>query len=208
MKLLAFPLAAALAVAFAPKAQAQFGVKAGVNAAEISGSDGQSSSYKTFYHVGVFYQIKLVGPLSIQPEIQYSLQGGNLKDAYSDYDTKLHYFALPVLAKVTLGPVFVEAGPQFGVLVNATQNGKVQVTGTNGNPSTGQADNQTATDQYKRADFSLAAGAGLKFGSLTLGGRFVAGLNDINDAKTLTGTNDPRLQNRVFQAYAAIQFGK
>lgn len=208
MKLLAFPLAAALAVAFAPKAHAQLGVKAGINAAEIAGSDGQSSSYKTFYHVGVFYQIKIIGPLSIQPEVQYSLQGGNLKDAYSDYDTKLHYFALPVLAKLSFGPVFVEAGPQFGALVNATQNGKVRVTSTNGNPSTGQADNQSVTDQYKRADFSLAAGAGLRFSSFSLGVRYVAGLNDINDAKNLTGLNDAKLQNRVFQAYAAIQFGK
>jgi hypothetical protein len=36
----------------------------------------------------------------------------------------------------------------------------------------------------------------------------VAGLNDINDVKNLSGVNDPRLKNRVFQLYAAIQFGK
>ena len=64
------------------------------------------------------------------------------------------------------------------------------------------------TDRYKRTDFDLAAGAGLKLGNLSLGGRFVAGLNDINDAKNLTGVNDPRLQNRVFQVYAGLQFGK
>ncbi len=207
MKLLAFPLAAALAVAFAPKAQAQFGVKGGVNFAEMTGRNGEDASYKTFYHVGVLYEAKILGPLSIQPEIQYSVQGGNLKGAFTDYDTKLHYFTVPVLAKLTLGPVFVEAGPQFGVLVNATQNGKVQLNGTSGSASYGQV-NQTAMDQYKRGDFSLAAGAGLKFSALSLGVRYVAGLNDINDARNLTGINDPRLQNRVFQAYAAIQFGK
>lgn len=207
MKLLAFPLAAALAVAFAPKAQAQFGVKGGVNFAEMTGRNGESSSYKTFYHVGVLYEARILGPLSIQPEIQYSVQGGNLKGAFTDYDTKLHYFTVPVLAKLTLGPVFVEAGPQFGVLVNATQNGKVQLSGTSGSASYGQVD-QTATDQYKRGDFSLAAGAGLRFSALSLGVRYVAGLNDINDARNLSGINDPRLQNRVFQAYAAVQFGK
>ena len=212
MKLLAFPLAAALAVAFAPKAQAQFGVKAGINAAEMTGRDGEASSYKTYYHVGLIFQGNIVGPLSIQPEIQYSQQGGNLKGTFTggvtDYDTKLHYFTVPVLLKLTLGPVFVEAGPQFGVLVNATQNGQVQFSSASGSASYGQADNQTVTDRYKRTDFSVAGGAGLKFGSLTLGARLVAGLSDINDAKNLTGINDPRLQNRVFQAYAGIQFGK
>jgi len=208
MKFLAFPLAAALAVAFAPKAHAQFGVKAGLNAAEMHGRDGESSSYKTFYHIGLIFQGTIAGPLSIQPEIQYSQQGGNLKGAFTDYDTKLHYFTVPVLLKLTLGPVFVEAGPQFGLLVDATRNGQVEISGTNGSVAYGHVDGQSVTDQYKKTDISVAGGAGLKLGSLTLGARLVAGLNDINDAKSLTGINDPRLQNRVFQAYAGIQFGK
>lgn len=198
MKALVFSLASLLTLALAPKAHAQFGVKGGVNFAELQGRSGEDASYKTFYHIGVLYQANILGPLSIQPEIQYSQQGGSLKGAFTDYDTKLHYFTVPVLAKVTLGPIFVEAGPQFGFLVNATQSGNVQVTSNNG----------STTDQYKRTDFSLAAGAGLKFSALSIGGRFVAGLNDINDVKNLTGVNDPRLQNRVFQLYASIQFGK
>lgn len=198
MKALVFSLASLLTLALAPKAHAQFGVKGGVNFAELQGRSGEDASYKTYYHIGVLYQANILGPLSIQPEIQYSQQGGSLKGAFTDYDTKLHYFTVPVLAKVTLGPIFVEAGPQFGFLVNATQSGNVQVTSNNG----------STTDQYKRTDFSLAAGAGLKFSALSIGGRFVAGLNDINDVKNLTGVNDPRLQNRVFQLYASIQFGK
>ena len=208
MKLLTFSLAAALAVAFAPKAHAQFGVKAGLNAAEMHGRDGESSSYKTFYHIGLIFQGEIAGPLSIQPEIQYSQQGGNLKGAFTDYDTKLHYFTVPVLLKLTLGPVFVEAGPQFCLLVDATRDGQVEISGTNGSVAYGHVDGQSVTDQYKKTDISVAGGAGLKLGNLTLGGRLVAGLNDINDARNLTGINDPKLQNRMFQAYAGIQFGK
>jgi hypothetical protein len=191
----------------APQAHAQFGVKGGLNFAQLQGRDGEDASYKTFYHVGLLYQINLIGPLAIQPEVQYSVQGGNLKGAFTDYKTKMHYFTVPVLAKVTLGPVFVEAGPQFGYLVSANQEGKVQINSTNGSASYGQV-SQSATDQYKRADFSLAAGAGLKFSALSIGARYVAGLNDINDVRNLSGVNDPRLKNRVFQLYAAIQFGK
>ncbi|MGI4867024.1 MAG: porin family protein [Janthinobacterium lividum] len=208
MKALALPAVALLTLALAPKAHAQFGIKGGINVAELQGRSGEDATYKTFYHVGILYQAHLLGPLSIQPEVQYSVQGGGLKGAFTDYDTKLHYFTVPILAKITVGPVFIEAGPQFGYLVSANQDGKVQISSTNGNPGYGQVNDQSATDQYKRAEFSLAAGAGLKFSALSIGGRFVAGLNDINDAKNLSGINDPRLQNRVFQIYAAIQFGK
>jgi len=83
----------------------------------------------------------------------------------------------------------------------------VQISNTNGSASYGQVD-QSSTGNYKRGDFSLAAGAGLKFSGLSLGARYVAGLNDINDVRNLSGVNDPKLQNRVFQLYAAIQFGK
>ena len=207
MKALVLPVAALLTLAFAPKAHAQFGVKGGLNFAELQGRDGEDASYKTFYHVGILYQANILGPLSIQPELQYSVQGSDLKGAFTDYKTKLHYFTVPVLAKVTLGPIFVEAGPQFGYLVSANDEGKVQISNTNGSASYGQV-NQSSTGNYKRGDFSLAAGAGLKFSALSIGARYVAGLNDINDVKNLSGVNDPKLQNRVFQLYAAIQFGK
>lgn len=200
-------LAGAVSLLAAPRAHAQFGVKGGVNFAELQGRDGESASYKTFYHVGVLYQWNLIGPLAIQPEVQYSVQGSGLKGAFTDYKTKLHYFTVPVLAKASLGPVFVEAGPQFGYLVHANQDGKIQITNTNGSASYDQV-SQTATNQYKGFDFSLAAGAGVRYSNLSLGARYVAGLTDINDAKNLTGINDPRLKNRVWQLYAAVQFGR
>jgi hypothetical protein len=197
-----------LSLCFAPMAQAQLGVKGGLNVAELTGREGESSSYKAFYHVGVFYQANILGPLSIQPEVQYSLQGGTLKSAVANYDNKLHYLTVPILAKLTLGPVFVEAGPQFGVLLSANQSGNMQVGLTqDGQPAYGN-ESRPATNSFKRGDFSVVGGVGLKLASnFSLGGRLVAGLNDINDAKNLSGINDPRLQNRVFQVYAAFQLG-
>lgn len=197
-----------LSLFFVPRAHAQFGVKGGLNVAELTGRDGESASYKAFYHVGVFYQASLIGPLSIQPEVQYSVAGGNLKSAVANYDTQLHYFTVPVLAKLTLGPVFVEAGPQYGVLVSANQSGKLQVDlAPDGTPAYGNV-SRPATGSFKRNDFSVVGGVGLKLASgFSLGGRLVAGLNDINDVKNLSGINDPRLQNRVFQVYAAFQLG-
>src|SRR5919112_1049982 len=90
-----------LSVFFVPLAQAQFGVKGGLNVAELTGREGESSTYKAFYHAGIFYEAKLLGPLAIQPEVQYSVAGGNLKSAFTDYDSKLQYLTVPVLAKAT-----------------------------------------------------------------------------------------------------------
>lgn len=197
-----------LSVLMVPLAQAQFGVKGGLNVAELTGREGESASYKAFYHVGVFYQANLLGPISIQPEVQYSVAGGSLKSAFTNYDSELRYLTVPVLAKVTLGPVFVEAGPQFGVLLSANQSGKIQIDlAEDGTPAYGNV-SRPATGSFKRGDFSVVGGVGLKLASgFSLGGRLVAGLNDINDVKNLSGINDPRLQNRVFQLYAAFQFG-
>ena len=192
-------------------AHAQLGVKVGVSEAVLNGENlSASTSYKTTYHAGIFYEARLIGPLSVQPELLYSLQGGSIKGQFENFDTKLHYFTVPVLAKVTVGPVFVEAGPQFSFLLNARKDGILPVIGPSSSSSsiiTYENYAYDATSNFKRGDFSLCAGAGLKFGPLLLGARFNAGLNNVNDASILTGVNDARLKNRVFQGYVALQLG-
>ncbi|RSK31101.1 porin family protein [Hymenobacter metallilatus] len=177
----------------AAAAHAQFGIKAGLNAAVLDGENLGSTStrYKTYYHAGLLYEAKVLGPVTIQPELLYSLQGSSFRTAIGNYDAKLHYLNLPVLAKVTVGPVFVEAGPQLGFMVSRQDDNVV-----GGNSSY----------TFKRTDFTLAAGGGLKLGNLLLGARFNAGLNDINDTRNLSGPNDPRFKNRVIQGYVAYQF--
>ncbi|WP_345071791.1 porin family protein [Hymenobacter fastidiosus] len=188
-------------------AQAQLGVKAGVNAAVLDGKIDQNTDYKIYYHAGLLYQYSIVGPLSIQPELLYSLQGTETKSDFENYDTKLHYLNLPVLAKISLGPVFVEAGPQFGLLLMARDAGTLLVSAPGATAQYGSTSRQVE-EQYKKGDFSVCAGAGLKLGPILLGGRLNAGVNDINDVKSVTGVNDPKLRNRVFQAYLAVQLGQ
>jgi hypothetical protein len=202
-------LASALLL-LASQAHAQLGIKGGINQAVLSGRVGEDATYKTYFHAGIFYEAKVLGPLSIQPELLYSLQGSQLKgtSTVTDYKTQLNYIQVPILVKATIGPVYVEAGPQFGYLVSANENGTVQVRNTSGNVAFRDV-NQSSTDNYKRNEFALCAGVGLKLGSIVrVGGRFVAGLNDINDAQYLQGVNDPKLKNRVFQFYAAFQMPK
>lgn len=182
------------ALLLAAAAHAQLGVKAGINAAVLDGENLGSTStrYKTYYHAGVLYEMKVLGPVSIQPELLYSLQGSSIRNAIGNYDARLHYLNMPVLAKVTVGPVFVEAGPQLGFLV---ANDEANRTGG------------AAGYRFRRTDFTLAAGGGLKLGNLLLGARFNAGLDNVNNPRDITNLNDPRFKNRVLQAYVAYQFG-
>lgn len=192
-------------------AQAQIGVKAGVNAALFDGQQISQDTRPTFsYHAGVFYTYNLVGPLSVRPELQFSAQGSNFKSATEDFETRLNYLQLPILADLRLGPLHVQAGPQFGALLSAQKEGTA-FTGYNATTGAEEFQNvsEQVTKQFQRQDFSLCAGLeyNLSLG-LRVGGRFVAGLNDIADYKDLRSVNDPRLKNRVFQVYAAFQFGK
>ncbi|OUJ73362.1 porin family protein [Hymenobacter crusticola] len=185
-------------------AQAQFGIKAGINQAVLNGENiDANTKYSTSYHAGIFYEANILGPLSIQPELLYSLNKSSWKTQFENFDNQLNYFSLPVLAKVRIGPVFVEAGPQFSFLYKAEKDGTMQ-TGT----STYADLKRTATNDFKRGDFSLCAGAGLKLGYFLVGARFNAGMNNINDVDNLSGVNDARLKNRVFQGYVALQLGK
>ncbi|WP_375435770.1 porin family protein [uncultured Hymenobacter sp.] len=194
-----------LLLAGASQTQAQFGIKAGVNNAVLDGQNiNMDTDYKTTYHVGAFLRLPIVGPLSIQPEVLYSLQGSQFKSAVANYDSKLHYLNIPVLAHVKVGPVYAEAGPQFGVLLGARENGTLRISAADGY---GPVD-RTADNNYKKNDFALAAGAGLELGSVIIGARYTAGINNINDVDDLNGANDPRLKNRVIQAFVGIKFGK
>jgi hypothetical protein len=202
-------LLSALLVGAASAAQAQyFGLKGGLNAAVLDGEQlQQNTKYNTSYHVGAFYNYNLVGPLSLRPELQYSVQGSEFKSDTEDYTTKLYYLAVPVLLDLKLGPVHLQAGPQFGVLVQAEQKGTKFTGISNGTPQYGSVQGQVL-DQFKRQDFSLCAGAEVDLGkTFAVGGRFNAGLNDIADFDDIRSANDPRLKNRVIQGYLAIKFG-
>lgn len=194
----------AMLLGAAGHAQAQIGLKAGINGAVLDGKNiDMDTRYKTTYHVGAFARIPLLGPLSVQPEVMYSLQGSEFRSTLANYDTKLHYINVPVLAHVKVGPVYAEAGPQFGVLLGAREDGTLRLSATDGY---GPVD-RSADNNYKKTDFSLCAGAGIEVGHLIVGARFNAGLNNINDVRDLNGGDDPRLKNRVLQAFVGIRFG-
>jgi hypothetical protein len=153
------------------------GIKAGANINKIDG-EPFSNQFTYGYHVGVFAEIGLGKKFSIAPEILFNQvnvdTGANFSSVFKFNNLssiQLKYLTIPVLAEYKLSKIFaLEAGPQFGILINQTnslvQNGK---------------------NAFNKGDFSVVGGVQIKIVGLRVYGRYIFGVNNLND----TGqTND------------------
>lgn len=198
--------------AFAQKTSTTFGIKAGVNLAQLRTNNYPSGaepdvSRKTSAHGGIFMNAPLgTGGFAIQPELLYSRQGSKMKQTTtigtvsqtSEWDQDLNYITLPVMLQwKSTGGVFVETGPQAGLLIKAKQDG----------PGSTQVDNKSSFD-----NFDLSWGAGLGYVSkigLGIGARYNYGLtNTIEDGGgNNSANNGPELKNSVIQLGLIWRFG-
>ncbi|UOR04546.1 PorT family protein [Hymenobacter aerilatus] len=218
----------AAGVLLASAAQAQFGVKAGAHYATLATKEnGRTRTYyegqtnakgRIGYQVGVFYEKKLVGRLSLVPELQYSRQASDLTVSnglipdnayYADYRLTLHYLNVPVVARVMLGRFYLETGPQGGLLFAAHEKGyerRVSVFNIGHHQGPSNFD-QAATDHYQRFDVGACAGAGVKLpGGFAIGLRYSAGFISIS-RKLEPDTYGGSLKNQVAQASVSYQLG-
>lgn len=178
-----------LLVAISMNMQAQlvkFGIKAGVNYANQTGSNitVNSTNYQTdaitSYHAGLIAEIKLVNSFSVQPELLYSTQGATYKNATEEFRNELGYLSIPVLAKINLNKfVSLELGPQASFLLSERNNFNVKDANT--------------------FDFAVVGGLGLNITkNLFIQGRYGLGLTD--------ASRDAQVKNSVVQISAGIKF--
>lgn len=157
----------------------KFGLKAGLNYANITGSTIQTEAI-TSYHAGLVTEIKLGETFALQPELVYSTQGATYKTALEDFKNELGYLSIPVMVKLYLGKtVSLELGPQASFLLSEK--------------------NEFDIEDSNTFDFAATAGFGFKITkNIFLQGRYVLGLTEISknaDAK-----------NAVVQVSAGILF--
>lgn len=161
--LLPFPLLLANA------AHAQLGLRGGGNFSGFATSTNNGyrtmTNNKLSYQAGLFYKQSLTQHLFLVPEIQYSNEQMTIRRS-SDYDasfsaiyvSNFSYLNVPVLFRVTWGSIYVEAGPQAGILVGGHETGTINV-----NQTTLHIDHD-ATDpytSYRRFDIGPALGIGV-----------------------------------------------
>ena len=196
-------LGAAIAMSSLTFAQ-QFGVKAGMNVSSLS-SDASLSDQKSKigFNAGVFMNAPLAENFSIQPELMYSQMGdkGTTTILGTEYSSARNhdYITLPVMFQYNATPSFyLEAGPEFGLLVSAKNKLKNE---SNGNTL---AESSSYKDDLNGFNVGVGLGAGYYFTpNVGLTARYVAGLTDI--AKDRPSGSDS-VKNNVFQVGLAYKF--
>lgn len=172
-------LFAAVAVFGFAKVQAQgeiqFGAKAGVNFAKLTGDAVEDADGRTGFHIGGLVEIPISEKFSVQPELVYSQQGLQAKGTFDGIDfeskLKLDYINIPVMAKFYVSEGFaIEAGPQFGFNVSSKFEEK-------------EDGESFEEDAENVAGFDLSLGAGLSYklnSGLFFQGRYMFGLSNVN----------------------------
>ena len=194
MKTKLLSLAVALCISQLMMAQFHLGVKAGANITKVDGKSFKEE-FNYGYNVGGFAQIGLSPKFSFQPEVLFNQYSSTLDSSYkSIYENviasdqskvKLNYLTIPLLLDYKfLGPIHLQAGPQFGVLMNKDKNFL-----------------QNGEEAFKNGDFSMVAGAELRLAQLRVTGRYLIGLNNINDID-----NQDKWKNQVIQLSLGIAF--
>jgi hypothetical protein len=170
-----------LAAGSAAAGAADFGIKGGINIANIHGEDPEDEGdWKNGFAGGVFIDLGITPLFALQPEILYVQNGSKTTFLEGEWSLKFNYLQVPVLAKVdlpvggSLVPVLY-AGGYAGLLLDS----KLTVEAGNNSGTIGLKDN---TKSY---DAGLVFGAALDFtvgtGTMTIEGRYNLGMVEIDD---------------------------
>jgi hypothetical protein len=164
-----FMLACILFFAAAAQAQVNLGVKGGTTISKIDGKSFKDE-FRYGYHLGGFVELGFGGKLSLQPEVLFNQYQTRVDTAFrAVYQNvslvKLNYLSIPVILNYKLGnAISLQAGPQFGVLMNKDNNVF-----------------ENSKQAFQDGDFSLLGGVQLNVSKFLVSGRYVVGLNNLNE---------------------------
>ena len=190
-----------------------FGVKAGYNYSTLSGETSSISTIEGLsgFYIGGLVELPISNMLSIQPELIFSRQGVDLRQGLKNLsirtdtsEIRLDYLNIPVMAKVNLGPIFLEGGVQFGFLVS-----KPKVDSYIANV---YLRNLLDKDSYNFFDFGVGAGLGFNLNRrLFVEARYTHSLTNVFDPndnlfKTSLISNDNNFKNAVLSVGHGIKF--
>ena len=212
MKKIAFLIIIAVCGFSQVRAQ-NFGVKAGYNYSTLSGETSSISTIEGLsgFYIGGLVELPISNMLSIQPELIFSRQGVDLRQGLKNLsirtdtsEIRLDYLNIPVMAKVNLGPIFLEGGVQFGFLVN-----KPKVDSYIANV---YLRNLLDKDSYNSFDFGVGAGLGVKLNQhFFVETRYTYSLTNVFDPndkhfKSSLISNGDNFKNSVFSIGLGMKF--
>ena len=187
-----------------------FGFKGGYNYSSFNGDVAKDNTLKglSSFYVGALLELPLGDVISLQPEVIYSRQGAawEQKNILGEFkkDLKLDYLNIPVMAKVNLGPLFLQGGVQFGFLV-----GKPEVSYTRGAQ---RVTEKVDKDAYAAFDFGVGAGLGVNLSQhFFVEARYTHSLTNAldpnnNSLKNAHISDDNNFKNAVLSLGLGVKF--
>lgn len=161
-------LALILSIPSVFQAQSKFGIRAGLNATNISFDLLPDRSERIGYHVGIFADMPVLPDfLSLQPELSYSVQGAAFKPlGIERQQFKMDYvdFLLPVAFK--LGSIDVQVGPFASYLISTPD-------------YTVYNETTVIADAFNKIDAGLTGGLSYNFNKMLIGIRYNQGFIDV-----------------------------
>lgn len=182
--------------------QAQIGIKAGLNFANVSKASSINSSSRSGFHAGVLLAPASKKIISSRTELIFSRQGYNYKSSTNTGNVNLDYIQMGQLMSINITKyISLMFGAQTAYLVSA------QVDSSNGGSSTG---NQIL-DLYNRIDYGYALGAEVHpVMGLIIGARYNVSLakvyKDIQSFQRPSFSSEDA-KNNVVQLYIGWRLG-
>ena len=148
-------------------AQQAIGIKGGVNIASLSGFECRD---RISGHIGLFLHHTINKNWCFQPELLYSGEGQRYMSGGVERTLALSYLQLPLMIQYYPAPqVYLEAGPQFGLLLSAQDKAE------------DEAGEINAKDDFTTGEVAIGVGIGYKASEqLILFGRYNFGLTDVS----------------------------
>ena len=148
------------------------GIKGGVSINKITGKSFKEQ-FTYGYHIGGYATIGLGKKFAFQPEVLFNQintdTSSQFSSIYSSFNhinnIKLGYLSIPLILNYNVSTLLaLQVGPQFGVLINQNKNLL-----------------QNGSNAFKSGDFAMLGGLQLKLLKFRLYGRYVIGLNNLDN---------------------------
>jgi len=184
----------------------QFGLKAGLNFANISNASSINNSSRSGFHAGIFLAPSSKKILGSRTELIFSRQGYNYKSSTNTGNVDLDYIMLPQYMTINITKYFqIQLGGQMAFLINA----KVD---SSAGSSTGNASLDKAVNFYNRFDYGYGGGVEIyPVSGLIIGARVNISLGSLY--KMPEAGQQPSfvpkvdVKNNLFQIFTGWKFG-
>jgi Outer membrane protein beta-barrel domain len=166
------------------------GVKGGVNLTKFNGK-GWNQELKYGFHAGGFIQLKLAGRFSVQGELLFSQMIADTATDFSEVmdfirfsetrqTIRFNYMDIPLILNIGVDQIHaikLQLGLQYGLLMNKSQTVL-----------------QNGKQIFKNGGLSALGGIQIQLGPVNLGGRYLLGLDNLNNVTNKANWKSQNIQ--------------